>query len=187
MEVLNLSIQQDIINGIASLADENEIGQLKSFIKFFPFVIATSFNIKEKNRIFISEYIIPQLIMLACKKLGISGIAYTSHKESDVDMYPIAVNLAIMTNCEKLNKYDDDIEQYLLTEPVRFSEFLMLPRCKLSDLKIKYQAFVNAIYHGTSYEIKLGGSYNSYTETSFSLFDEYLTRLSFEKVNNEPL
>ena len=63
--------------------------------------IATSFRIKEEGRRFKSEYIISQAVMMACKKIGLDGVAYFSTRVSDVAFARCATNLALFV------EYDD--------------------------------------------------------------------------------
>lgn len=58
--------------------------------------IATSYRVKEVNRTFKSEYIISQSIMMACKKLGYSGVAYYSKRVDDIAFARCAINLAFL-------------------------------------------------------------------------------------------
>ena len=63
--------------------------------------VATSYAVKEENRDFKSEYIIPQMIMLACKSNGMDEIVYISKKVSEeIFGMTVAVNVALFATYE---------------------------------------------------------------------------------------
>lgn len=186
LKIFNLCIQQHLINGVGSYADDNELEQLKVYVSIFPLVIATSAKVEQNDRTFKSEYIISQILMQVCKEMGIEGIAYISKKDMDSKMYPSAVNLAIMGNVHKGKKYDERIEQFQLTKPVKFSDFLLLPEETKPNAGGAYKSLVNEIYHGTySDTVFLAGKDVCYTGTVFSKFDEYLANLEFKTVSRK--
>lgn len=179
LQILDLTIRQDLINGLSSMATNKEIKQALDYVEMFPLVIAISGVVKEKGRTFKSEYIIPQLLMLACKEKKINGIAYLSTQSSDSFSYPQAVNLAIMMSKGKSDKYWNRLNDVRITNPVCFAEFLMRP--KENESKENVKAFVNALFHDDfSNTIKLADRPSTYTQTSFSGFDEYLAGCDFQ-------
>ena len=178
IKVLDLAIQQHRINGMGSFSSQEEIKQALNYQRIFPLVIAVSGIVKEKNRTFKSEYIIPQLLMLACKSEHIDGIAYLSKQCGDFVGYPQAVNLAIMMSKGSDEKYWDRLGDLEITKPVFYSEFLMRPYDPLE--KGDHKAFVNAIFCGNQAdEINLANQGIKYTDTDFSRFDEYLAGSGF--------
>lgn len=78
-----------------------------SWLRLMMLMIATSYRIKETGRIFKSEYIISQSIMLACKQLGLDGIAYYSRKVTDQVFARATVNLALFTVYKFGQEYSD--------------------------------------------------------------------------------
>lgn len=63
------------------------------FVKRLMLTICSSFRIKEQNRIFKSEYIIPQMIMISCQKLEMDGVMYYSCRNSTFNI--TAINIAL--------------------------------------------------------------------------------------------
>jgi len=176
--VLDLTIQQHLINGMGSIASDDEIKKALYYLKMFPLVIAISGVVRDKSRTFKSEYIIPQLLMMSCNSEKIQSIAYLSKQSKDLKGYPQAVNLAVMTKKGTSEKYWDRIEELDVTKPTFYSDFLMRPKEYISPND--YKAFVNAIFYDSNLNsIELANDEVIYTETSFSQFDEYLARLTF--------
>lgn len=179
LNVLNLCIQQQQINGSCSLINnKTEYDLAVQEIKIWPLVCATSFSILEKNRSFKSEYIISQLLMQCLKDFGIAAIAYNSKKMNDFYAYPQCVNLAIPA-ISKGNDLYSDISNYIeLTESVSFGKF-----SELKDIKITSQSYVNEIYgeideltkqKSVHDKVDLMGEKISYSESQFGKFDGYL-------------
>ena len=148
LRVLNLCIQQNLINGMSAMPDKKDYREIISLLEIFPLVIATSFNVKDKNeRVFKSEYVISQLIMQVCLELGLDGVAYLSRQTDDMIAYPYAVNLALLMTGETESKYWPRACEVELTEPVRFSEFMMLPENERNiSGREEYKSFVNEFY-----------------------------------------
>lgn len=179
LNVLNLCIQQQQINGSCSLINnQTEYDLAVQEIKIWPLVCATSFSILEKNRSFKSEYIISQLLMQCLKDFGIDAIAYNSKKMNDFYAYPQCVNLAIPA-ISKGNDLYSDISNYIeLTESVSFGKF-----SELKDPKITSKSYVNEIYgeideltkqKSVHDKVDLMGEKISYSESQFGKFDGYL-------------
>lgn len=188
LKVLNLCIQQYLIGGMSSFITEQEAyDRILLLVEFMPLVIASSFRVTgQKERVFKSEYVIPQLIMQACLELGIDGVAYLSRRTDDMIAYPYAVNLALLMTGESKSKYWSRANEVELTEPVRFSEFMMLPENErdISDRE-EYKSFVNEFYakdrdggHGM---INLAHKRIPYIDTYFAALDEYLLDRVFRK------
>lgn len=188
LKILNLCISQMFINGSASLADENEIKELETYIEIYPLILATSFRILELDRKFKSEYIISQLVMQAARELGIDGVAYLSKKTEDYYAYPQAVNLAILVpdKFDGTNNYWDRAEEVELTEPRRFSDILKKIRLQHLEHTEPFRAYVNEQFKGNeANKIMEQGKVCSYINTKFSEFDEFLVKeqyLSFKNV-----
>lgn len=96
LKILNLCISQYLIDGASSLiADEKEMKCVLDYIEIFPLVMATSFKVIEKNRVFKSEYIISQLLMEGLGEMNIDGVAYLTKRMRNTFSYPQGVNIAI--------------------------------------------------------------------------------------------
>ena len=78
--------------------------------------ISTSYKITERERNFKSEYVIPQLLMLSCKKLNLYGVAYYSKQlEDDRFADHACVNLAVFANFNGEKKISNTFKDILLT------------------------------------------------------------------------
>ena len=155
----NSVISKDITNGL---------------VKRIMLMICSSYRIKEEQRIFKSEYIIPQLVMMGCQKRGLDGIAYISTKISNTGIYRVcAINVALFArypnntfrvNCEKSELYEHvkigDAFNYAMfkqfTEDEPLEAVLWIERCKwIQNIEIHGQQF-------------------PYRQTEFFDFDKFL-------------
>lgn len=167
--IFNLAISAtDIIN--IDKIDKIEEDCLKSLLKLFVLMIATSFRVEQKNRNFKSEYIISQLIMLACKSEKIDGITYYS-KQVSRDVFAIvgAVNLVLFANYKEGKRISEICNHIKIDDSFNYSVFKQLlysNKYKEYDLRID-----------TSQEINNIGEYNKqfpYKQTEFYEFDKFL-------------
>ena len=88
--------------------------------------IATSFRVKRYVPYvpFKSEYILSQLIMLAVKRLDLSGVAYFSKRlNSDSDAFPVCVNLALFAPYQGEEKESSICKTLEISEPVNYAEY----------------------------------------------------------------
>ena len=182
IKVLNLCIQQNLINGkMAVIQNTKEWKEAIQCLEIFPLVIATSYHVKQNDRSFKSEYIIPQIVMQVCGELGIKGIAYLSKKVEDKYAYPYAVNLAIPIPSNDCSEYWDRIDDVEITEPVRFSDFLSDEGQNKKSRK-KYLSYSSEIYKDNySNKIWLEEEAKKYIETEYAAFDEYVLEQEFKK------
>ena len=182
IKVLNLCIQQNLINGkMAVIQNTKEWKEAIQCLEIFPLVIATSYHVKQNDRSFKSEYIIPQIVMQVCGELGIKGIAYLSKKVEDKYAYPYAVNLAIPIPSNDCSEYWDRIDGVEITEPVRFSDFLSEEGQNKKSRK-KYLSYSSEIYKDNySNKIWLDEEAKKYIETEYAAFDEYVLEQKFKK------
>ena len=150
----------------SQLHDENDI---HNWIKLLVLMIATSYKIKESGRVFKSEYIISQSIMLACKKLGLDGVAYFSKRvESELFAMP-AINLALFADYKKGKEYADICNHIKVDESLNYQLFRQLMYSalyKLYDLRVI----------GTPYITNIGNIKHQYVyrDTEFYRFDMHL-------------
>ena len=124
-KILNLCIHHSLVQNAMRDLTGQSIKKEKMPIAF-PFVIATSFRILERNRTFRSEYIISQLLMQAAKIIGLDGIAYSSKRITALEAYPQCVNLAVICDNStenEIGEYSHKCKEIQLTEPELFSEF----------------------------------------------------------------
>lgn len=97
--ILNLAVS---IRDFSSL-NEVEDTRVHCWLKLLLLCIATSYRIEEANRTFKSEYIISQIIMIACRKLKLDGVAYYSKRVSDEQFAFCAINLALFVDYKRKN------------------------------------------------------------------------------------
>lgn len=160
---------------------------LKEYFKLWLLNLACSYTVKERYRNFKSEYIVPQLIMLALKKNDIDGVVYCSRKideqPSSLWLMPKNLNVAI------IGKYDKEkCEKILLknnmciTDSVNYNEFKQLnPKGKIKKRTKSSDIFVNKI-NG----VQIAGKHYPYDYTKFYDFEEYIKSLA-EKRRNQSI
>lgn len=183
-KILNLCIHHSVLqNAMNTLIGQsfNDEGALI----VFPFVIATSFRILERNRTFRSEYIISQLLMQVAKINGLDGIAYYSKRITDLDAYPQCINLAVI--CDKsteneIGDYSHKCKEIQLTEPKLFSEFTShkFNNGEIQDKTLVIKHYKNNKGHQNIYIMDNAIKYH---ESKFALYDEYLVSQEFKYPN----
>lgn len=173
-EILNLSTDIRVFLSAVTVLKENSDKQM--MFKSFLLSQVTSFCINEEKRNFKSEYIISQLITLACKSNGIDGISYISKRvASNVFGHDICMNLALLIPYEHGKKYSRIMETEMkIGIPVNYAYFEKLKRAPLclSDERFVYQ--------NSPYPTNIGDFENQtpYTETHFYDFDKYLRQIT---------
>lgn len=143
---------------------------LLDLLKLMVLTFSTSYKVDEQNRNFKSEYILSQMIMLACKSKGLDGITYYSKQaSSEAFACTAGVNLVLFATYngeEKLSSICDHIKN---GDSYNFSMFKQLLPCqtyKGYELSVMYSPYIKNI--GT---MKRQIPYN---ETMFYEFDKYL-------------
>ena len=168
LKLFNLAV----MTGNLSLLQDSDKDMVHCWLKLITLVIATSYVIKEENRTFKSEYIVSQLIMLSCKKLGLDGVAYYSKRVSDEVFARCAMNLALFAPYDK-GEYSSLCDKIQINSSYNYSLFN-----QLSSMSKKVYGGLVVVFdsHG---EITNFGNFlnqNSYTGTSFHEFDMYLLK-----------
>lgn len=97
LRIFNLAVMTRNIINLKNLDKDT----VHCWLKLIVLMIATSYVIKEENRTFKSEYIVSQSIMLACKNLGLDGVAYFSKRIEDEIFGFCAINLALFAPYDK--------------------------------------------------------------------------------------
>ena len=94
----------------------------------------TSFVVKEERRNFKSEYIISQLITLACKSNNFAGISYISKRVSSNEFgHNICMNLALFIPYEQGVRYSQSmVSEMKIGNPVNYAYFNKLKRASLN-------------------------------------------------------
>lgn len=177
LKVLNLTLCWSLLCGASSgvdyglecTLDDDTI--IESCLYLMPLIIATSFVVENKERVFKSEYIISHLVMLCLNDIGIDAVAYISKRvKYDYIGYPNAVNIAIPMKQNKDEQFSNQCNQIALTTPINFEEF-----CKLhhGDRHTFNKSYIN-IDSIINNNILFAGQYLRYNSTIFSEFDNYL-------------
>ena len=142
-------------------------------------MIATSYTIKETGRTFKSEYIISQSIMMGCKKLGYSGVAYYSKRVTDEIFARCAINLALFVDYDK--EYSDMVIKHIkIDDAFNFSIYKNL------DASLKYKRYeLRSVHSGFITNIGKYDRQYAYRETEFYGFDEFLFTSWRDKPNGK--
>lgn len=184
LKVLNLALTQHLINGHSGSLEDNdplnpEVKKLFDMIEIFPLICATSFRVKELNRVFKSEYIISHLLMQNLSSFEIDGVAYISKKvRNDSLSFPQAVNLALpIKNTTKSDVYGDLCSNLTLTQPINFAEYIKIEN-KTSN---RCTSLVNSFDEGYTASVEFAGKTVRYQDLPFSKYDDYLLSLPFNK------
>lgn len=186
--ILNLTVSTyDFEHCVELTTNEN---QILTMFKLWLLTIATSFTVKEKGRVFKSEYIISQMIMLACKEAGYYGVSYYSKRMvNDRFADHVCANLAIFALYNGETKVSDICRDIKLTNSMNFELFKNLkPSLKYKD------ACLNVTNSKRPVNIGDFERQYPYNETEFYYFDKYLVAhledelqaVDLEEVNGEP-
>ena len=161
------------VDGSLILSENLSIGRIKRIM----LSICSSFRVKEKARIFKSEYIIPQLVMLSCRDYNLDGISYFTTKVSNSLLAGICTaNIALFSKYENDLFYPDMDKSVLdgrvsVSDAVNYSVFkqMVFDACSVPDhLWIEGSRFIN--------NIDVYGEQTEYRNTEFYRFDKYLLK-----------
>lgn len=147
--------------------DDLEKNRVQCWLKLYMLAVATSYRIKETGRIFKSEYIISQAIMMACKKMGYDGVAYYSKRVYDEVFAQCAINLALFV--EYKGEYSELIKHMKMDDAFNYGLYKQLDTSsedKPYELRCAQTGFVNNI-----------GNYEKqyiYARTKYADFDKFL-------------
>lgn len=144
--------------------------QVSTDIKLLALNIAISYKVKNNNRFFKSEYVLSQMLMLACKNKKLDGIAYFS-KCVEADSFALcsAVNVALFATYDKEDI--SNICQHLdIGKSFNYSMFKQL----LPSLASKEYGKMNLNQMKTIKSISGSGRQFPYRGTKFYEFDKYL-------------
>lgn len=147
------------------------------FIHRIMLMIAASYRIREKDRNFKSEYIIPQLIMLSCKNQGLDGIvSYTVKVSNEVFSRVCGINVTLFAKYpgnrfDSTAEYSDIFDHIEMDDAFSFSMFKQINQMEPLDmfrLKVEDSPLIKSINYG-SFEKQF-----DYRETEFYDFDKFL-------------
>ena len=198
LQILNLVATPYLLLGLNSVSkmennSDNNLSIIKSILRVYPLIIATSIRNKFPRGKFRSDYIISHLIMLNLKKLGIDGVAYLSKRiqngEEDCSL-PQMVNFAFPAfESSHINKkYGRICEKIIITSPTNYEEFLSLELGARESLdKTSYFAKTfevnNNIYDPVN-RIRSSGKDVDYHNTGFYRFENHLCGQMFNKLDS---
>lgn len=172
-----------IFNLAVSIRDFHALNELEEervhcWLKLYLLTIATSYRIKETGRIFKSEYIVPQAVMMACKKLGYDGVAYFSKQVYDEIFALCAINLALFVNYD--GEYSDIVRHMKMDDSYNYALYNQL----LSSLKYK-DYDLRSVSTGFTTNIGSYDRQHPYRETEFFSFDKFLFSTWRDKPNGK--
>lgn len=179
-EIINLAT--DIWVFLGAIESLKEQVDKEMMFKSYLLSQVTSYCINEDSRNFKSEYVISQLITLACKSNKIDGISYISKRVSTNEFgHNICMNLALFIPYEQDVKYSQNmISEMKIGTPINYAYFNKLKRAPL-----------NLSIEPLPYELKQGaiaiGDFENqipYTETDFYDYDRYLRQITLKKIWN---
>lgn len=184
LQIFNLGINDYILRQLADYANKNrdelEITckvktALEELFPLWMLSYASSFKIQQCNMQFRSDYIIPQMLMLAVKKFGLNGVAYFSKQNRyDHFAFPISVNVTLFADYNKEKELSQICKFISVSRAINYSEFKQL---YASSQHSHYSLFVDLFYGNYA---DIAGRQHSYNETEFHQFDKYL--LSVDRV-----
>lgn len=176
---------QVIFNLAVSIKDfflwkDFEENKVHTWLKLLMLAIATSYRVNENGRVFKSEYVISQSIMMGCKILGYSGVAYYSKRVSDEVFARCAINLALFVNYKRNKEYSDILSHMKMDDSFNFSVFKNLSSsAKSTNYKLR-SIETPSLTHVGSYDRQY-----PYRETEFYAFDKFLFSSWNEKLDNK--
>lgn len=165
-KIFNLAVMNRDVHALY----EFDIDRVHCWLKLLVLMIATSYQINEKDRIFKAEYIISQSIMLACKELGCDGIAYYSKRVNDVVFSRAAVNVALFAAYERGQQYSNICHHIKVGDAYSYAMYKQLGN-SIKD-GITYQ--LRCTHSGTANNIGTYDRQFAYKDTYFAAFDQFL-------------
>lgn len=151
--------------------NELEKSKVHSWLKLLVLMMATSYTVNESGRIFKSEYIVSQSIMLACKELGYDGVAYFSKRVSDEVFAYAAINLALFAPYQRNKSYSSVCEHIKIDDSFNYSLYKQLGSANRDcayELRLMRTGLTTNIG-----EYREGRQFQ-YVMTEFCAFDKFL-------------
>lgn len=169
-KIFNLAISITDIDELMKNPNEQTETYINDLFKLLVLMIATSYRVEQNDRNFKSEYIIPQLLMLACKANGIDGITYLSKQvSSEAFAMVVAVNLVLFATYKSGEVLSEICTHMQIDDSFNFAMFKhLMPSLKYKEYRLRID---------NSPLIKNFGTYKRqfpYKETDFYEFDKYI-------------
>ena len=156
----------DLLRDFSKL-NEFEEDRVHCWLKLYMLSIATSYRIREAERVFKSEYIVSQAIMMACRKMGYDGVAYYSKRVDDVAFAFCAINLALFV--DYAHKKTSILHHIKMDDSFNYAVFKHL------DSSLKYKDYeLRSVNTGLITNIGSFARQYPYKETDFYEFDKFL-------------
>lgn len=176
-EIINLATDIWVLLGAIECLKEQTDKEM--MFKSYLLSQITSYCIGEENRNFKSEYVISQLITLACKLNSIDGISYISKRVSTNEFgHSICMNLALLIPYEQGVKYSSIMDSEMkIGSPINYASFDKLKR---APLNLSIELLPYELKHSP---ICIGDFENQipYRETDFYDYDRYLRQITIQK------
>ena len=172
--ILNLTMTADMFEQIVEYTEEKKLANKYTLeaLKLWMLSYASSYKVDADKRSFKDEYIIPQLIMLVSRDLGLDGVSYYSKQvEDDRFAHMLSVNLALFAKYNGEKKFSEICNDVELAPSYNYAMFKQLGCSE----KYKIQG-VQLHIRNTRYPKMIGGfsRQNEYHFTDFYDFDRYL-------------
>ncbi|MGN0735573.1 MAG: hypothetical protein ACI4LP_07160 [Anaerovoracaceae bacterium] len=173
-KILNLTMTADMFEQIVQYTEIKKIANKHTLeaLKLWMLSYASSYKVNADNRSFKEEYIIPQLIMLVSRDLGLEGVSYYSKQvEDDRFAHMLSVNLALFAKYNGEKKFSEICRDVEIAPSYNYAMFKQLGYSE----KYKSQS-VELHIKNTRYPKMIGGfsRQNEYQFTEFYDFDRYL-------------
>lgn len=173
-KVLNLTVSISALYAFNesenTLSESENENYVISLLKLFVLTLCTSYKVEETNRNFKSEYILPQMLMLACKRRKLDGITYYSKQiPSELLACNVGVNLVLFAKYNGEESLSEICQHLEVGTSFNFALFKQLLPCQLYktyELRDLSTPYINNV--GTK------NHFFPYTETQFFEFDKYL-------------
>ncbi len=142
-KVLNLAVSIRYFYEYLTPKDTCDVAEMKkemlTLLKLVILNICTSYRVINDDRNFKSEYIVSQMIMLACKKRGLDGIAYFSKRIiSEMFSSIYSVNLVLFANYNHENSLSEICEHIEIDDSFNFSMYKqLLPSLKYKKYRLR--------------------------------------------------
>ena len=176
-EIINLAT--DIWIFLEAIKRLKEQADKEMMFKSYLLSQVTSYCISENNRNFKSEYVISQLITLACKSNNIDGISYISKRVSSNEFgHNICMNLALFVPYEQGETYSRSmVSEIKIGNPINYAYFEKMNKAMLNlpSKRLPYELTPKAICIG-DFENQI-----PYRETHFYDYDRYLYQITIQK------
>lgn len=191
-KILNLTMSAYLFEHITQLIDIQGLSNtyVIEALKLWILSYASSYKINSDRSSFKEEYIIPQLIMLVSKDLGLDGVSYYSKQvKDDRFAHMLSVNLALFATYSGEKKFSKKFEDIEIAPSYNYAMFKQLKLSKRSvDTSLR-------LHIENSKFPKVIGNFNrqiEYQHTNFYDFDKFLftnnikeiKKIDIDKENN---